>query len=219
MARRVSPDIEAVLAKADHRLARVMDAVIARKGPVRAAPSRTTPFEALVRAVVYQSISGNVAAAIFSRLRNALDDAVIPIKVLEIPSAMISAAGLSDGKTNTIRSLATWFITNRTTAAAIPEMADNDVARALMDVPGIGLWTVNVLLIFTLGRLDVLPAADIGIRRGVQLLYELPKPATPGVVREKAELWRPYRSIASMYLWNAMKLKLGPVDLRRERMG
>ena len=210
-----SHDIEASLAKADPLLARAMDAVIARQGPVQVAPSRTPAFEALVRAVVYQSMSGKSAAVIFSRLKQAMGDTVTPSKTLGTPSASILSAGLSGAKTNTIRNLATWFIAHRKTGAAIPQLADDDIAQALMGIPGIGAWTINVLLIFNLGRLDVLPAGDIGIRRGVQLIYGLGKIASTAMVRERAELWRPYRSIASMYVWQAMKLKLGPEDLKK----
>jgi DNA-3-methyladenine glycosylase II len=216
MTHSISLDIEAALAKADPCLARAMDAVIARQGRVRIAPSCTPPFEALVRAVVYQSISGKVAAVIFSRLKQAMGDPITPEKILRVSSASIHAVGLSNAKTNTIQNLATWFTANRKTAVALPQQTDDAIVQALKGIAGIGTWTINVLLIFNLGRLDVLPAGDIGIRRGVQLIYGLGQVASATMVREKAELWRPYRSIASMYVWRAMKLKLGPEDIRKE---
>ena len=96
----------------------------------------------------------------------------------------------------------------------MPDLPDEDVVAALTCIAGIGAWTANVFLIFNLGRLDVMPASDLGIRRGVQLAYELKGVATPKQVQEKAELWRPYRSIASIYLWTAVKLRLSCPDLQ-----
>jgi DNA-3-methyladenine glycosylase II len=213
MPKTVSSDVEGDLTRADSALGRVIDAVITRSGRQRIVPSRATPFEALVRAVVYQSISGKAAAVIFSRLRETAGPAVTPAKIAGLSPALIMTAGLSKAKADTIRGVAEWFIVNRQKAAALPNLPDDDVVRVLTGIAGIGTWTVNVVLIFNLGRLDVLPAADLGIRRGVQLMYGLEKVATPKMVNEKAELWRPYRSIASMYLWNAVRLKLGPCDL------
>lgn len=103
---------------------------------------------------------------------------------------------------------------NRRTAAALPKLPDEDVVEALTGIAGIGAWTVNVFLIFGLGRLDVMPANDLGIRRGVQLAYALKDLATPQQVHEKAELWRPHRSIASIYLWRAVKLKIAVNELQ-----
>lgn len=203
-------DIETRLTKADPALGPMIDAVIARKGRQRIVPSRATPFEALARAVVYQSISGKAAAVIFSQLRKSVGGALTPAKVLRVPLAPLTEAGLSNAKANAIRGLAEWFTANPEIAKILPDQSDEDVIRALTGIAGIGAWTVNVFLIFSLGRLDVLPAGDFGIRRGVQLVYGLKEIPTPKTVHEKAELWRPYRSIASMYLWNAVKLKLNP---------
>ena len=212
-----SLNIESVLAKADPALARAIEAVIARQGPVKLAPSHTPPFEALVRAVVYQSLSGKVAAAIFTKLKQAIGNTITPVNILATSPASILDAGLSNAKARTIHNLATWFVSNEKQATALPQMADEDIFHTLTGIAGIGAWTVNVLLIFNFGRPDVLPVADIGIRRGVQLIYGLIEIASTRTVQEKAELWRPYRSIASMYVWQAMKLKLGPTDLEEGR--
>jgi 3-methyladenine DNA glycosylase/8-oxoguanine DNA glycosylase len=122
-------------------------------------------------------------------------------------------AGLSKAKVQTIRELAEWFATNRKQAKGLPTLSDAEIVETLTALPGIGAWTVNVFLIFNLGRLDVLPAADLGIRRGVQLTYGLRAIATPKQVLERSQAWSPYRSIASIYLWQATKLKLRPSDL------
>jgi 3-methyladenine DNA glycosylase/8-oxoguanine DNA glycosylase len=91
------------------------------------------------------------------------------------------------------------------------------VVETLSAIPGIGAWTVNVFLIFNLGRLDVMPSADLGIRRGVQLTDGLRAIATSKQVLERSRAWSPYRSIASIYLWQAAKLKLLPNDLKGEK--
>lgn len=206
-------EIEDQLIRADPDLGRVIGAVIARVGRQRITPSHAAPFEALVRAVVYQSVSGRAAAAIFTRLKEAAGGTFTPAKILAQPQDSLMSAGLSRSKAHAIRSLAEWFTANRKIARALPELADDDVIAALTSIAGIGAWTVNVFLIFNLGRLDVMPAGDLGIRRGVQLVCGLKDVATPKQVHERAQHWRPYRSIASIYLWNAVKLKIAPGDL------
>jgi DNA-3-methyladenine glycosylase II len=207
------PDIETELAQADPALGRVIAAVIARIGQQRIKPSRAAPFEALARAVIYQSVSEKAAVAIFARLKETVGGPLAPAKILAMPQGSMMAVGLSKSKANAIRNLAAWFAANPKTAEALPELSDDDVVKALTAVAGIGAWTVNVFLIFNLGRHDVMPASDLGIRRGVQLVYGLEDVASPKQVHEKAQCWRPYRSIASIYLWNAVKLKVGPGDL------
>jgi DNA-3-methyladenine glycosylase II len=209
--------IENRLAATDPALGRVMSAVIARIGPQRVAPSRTSPFEALVRAVVYQSVSGKAAAAIFARLSDVVTKPLTPSKILGLRTHTLTKAGLSSTKTRTIRELARWFTSNRKLAKALRELPDDEVIDLLTKIPGIGAWTVNVLLIFNLGRLDVMPAADSGIRRGVQLADGLRVIATPKQVIQRSQAWAPYRSLASIYLWQATKLKLSPNDLMQKQ--
>jgi DNA-3-methyladenine glycosylase II len=209
----LASDTEEQLVTADPELGRVMTAVIARIGRLRISPSRTAPFESLVRAVIYQSVSGSAATAIFSRLKEAFAGVLTPTKLLSTADGSLMAVGLSKSKAHAIRGLAEWFVADPMTARALPQAPDDEVIAALTGIAGIGAWTVNVFLIFDLGRLDVMPASDLGIRRGVQLVCRLQQVATQKQVHERAQLWRPYRSIASIYLWNAVKLKIGPGDL------
>jgi DNA-3-methyladenine glycosylase II len=181
------PDVEAELAQADPALARVIAAVVARIGRQRITPSRAAPFEALARAIIYQSVSGPAGAEIFARLKETVGGSLTPAKILAMPQGSMMAAGLSKSKADAIRNLAAWFAANRKTAEALPELPDDDVVKALTAVAGIGAWTVNVYLIFNLGRPDVMPASDLGIRRGVQLVYGLEDVATPRQVHEKAQ--------------------------------
>jgi 3-methyladenine DNA glycosylase/8-oxoguanine DNA glycosylase len=215
-AARSQSTIESRLTVADPALGYVIAAVVARIGPQRIAPSRVSAFEALVRAVVYQSVSGKTAASIFARLKDVVPEPLTPLKVLaRRPQSLAQAAGLSNAKARTIRGLAEWFESNARLASTLPTLPDDEIVEVLGVIPGIGAWTVNVFLIFNLGRLDVMPAADLGIRRGVQLTDGLPVIATPKQVLERSRSWSPYRSIASIYLWQATKLKLGPNDLSK----
>jgi DNA-3-methyladenine glycosylase II len=209
------PEVEEALDAADPKLGCVIAAVIARAGRQQITPSRGTSFEVLTRAIVYQSISGKAAAAIFSRLRETVGRPLSPAKVLGMPQRSMLAVGLSQGKSRAILNLAEWLVANPKVARALPGLMDKDVVATLTSIAGIGAWTANVFLIFSLGRPDVMPASDIGIRRGVQLAYRLKGVATPKQVQEKAELWRPYRSVASIYLWTAVKLRLSSSDLKQ----
>jgi DNA-3-methyladenine glycosylase II len=206
-------NFEKTLTIADPPLGRVIAAVIARIGRQQIIPSPMTPFEALARAIVYQSVSGDAAATIFARLQQAVGKPFNHTKLLRMPERSILEVGLSKTKSQAIRNLAEWFRANRKVATALPDMPDEDVVSALTGIVGIGIWTANVFLIFNLGRLDVMPASDLGIRRGVQLTYQLQGVATPKQVKEKSQGWRPYQSIASIYLWNAVKLNLSADDL------
>jgi DNA-3-methyladenine glycosylase II len=207
--------IERQLARTDPALGRTIDVVIARLGPQRIAPSRSTPFEALVRAIVYQSVSAKAAASIFARVKESASGLLTPGRILALRASVLRRAGLSTAKVKAVRNLATWFTSNPELGSALPTLADDQVAKTLTSIAGIGQWTVNVFLIFNLGRLDVMPATDLGIRRGVQLTDGLRSLATPRQVLERAQAWRPYRSIASIYLWQAVKLKLGTNDLKQ----
>lgn len=206
-------DIEAILSRADPALGRVIERVITTIGRQRITPSRAVPFEALVRAIVYQSVSGKAAAVIFKRLKDRVTGAMTADRMLMLQPEDIVAVGLSKAKATYVHNLAEWFSANPEAAKTLPDLPDDDVVRMLTGISGIGAWTANVFLIFNLGRMDVLPANDLGIRRGVQLVCGLHSVATPKQVHERAALWQPYRSIASIYLWNAVKLGIGPGDL------
>ena len=217
-ARRQSrPSIEQRLSRADPALGRVIAAVNARLGPQRIKPSEASAFESLVRAVVYQSVSGKAAATIFARLKTGLGGSVRPAEVAKKTSAGLMSMGLSGSKARAIRGLADWFGNNPAIARRLAQLPNEEIATWLTGIPGIGLWTVNVFLIFSLARPDVIPAADMGIRRGVQLVCGLPQAATLKQVQERSLRWQPDRSLASIYLWNAVKLNLTQSDIKGRR--
>jgi DNA-3-methyladenine glycosylase II len=207
-------DVEKRLAASDHALGAVIAFVTKRIGPQRIPPSQSKPFEALARAIVYQSVSGAAAATIFARLKESVGRPFTPKKVLEFLKGTGRNAGLSKAKVGALTGVATWFAVNPKQAKALPTLPDSDVIATLTAIPGVGPWTVNVFLIFNLGRLDVIPSGDFGVRRGVQLLCGLKTVATPKEVVTRAERWEPYRSIASIYLWNSVKLKMTAKDLK-----
>jgi DNA-3-methyladenine glycosylase II len=167
-----------------------------------------------VRAVVYQSVSGNAAATIFGRLKDWLGGSIRAREVVSKRASALASVGLSNSKARAIRGLAEWFCANPAAARRLTALSDEEIITALTSITGVGLWTVNVFLIFSLAWPDVIPAGDMGIRRGVQLVCDLPQPATPKQVQEQSQRWQPYRSLASIYLWNAVKLNLTQTDLK-----
>jgi DNA-3-methyladenine glycosylase II len=211
-------DVETYLTKNDPRLGHLIAIVRAHRGkPMRPPAPTGSPFEALVRAVIYQRISESAGATVYSKLEKIAGGKLTPKRIAELTTARIQTAGLALSKSTYIGNLATWFIDNPKTADRLPSMSDEEIIGALTNISGVGLWTVNVLLVFNLGRLDVAPAPDVIIRRVAELVYGLETLPSVDFMREKMEHWRPYRSIASMYFWQATKLKITAADIRRGR--
>jgi DNA-3-methyladenine glycosylase II len=211
-------DIETYLSNKDPKLGHLITIVRAHRGePMRPTTPTSSPFEALVRAVVYQRISESAGATVYSKLEKIVEGRLTPKRVVNLTTARIRTAGLALSKSTYIGNLATWFIENPKTAERLPSMSDEEIIKALTNISGVGLWTVNVLLVFNLGRLDVAPAPDVIIRRVAQLIYGLETLPSVDFVKEKMEHWRPYRSIASMYFWQATKLRITAADIRRGR--
>ena len=208
--------IEAALSAADPPLGRIIHAVVERRGQQRPQRSKATPFEALVRAIVYQRMATGAAATIYKKLKATGSGVLTPAKVQALSTNKLRSVGLSASKATYVRNLAEWFNTHTPQARKLATLPDEAVIETLTGIPGVGLWTINVFLIFSLQRPDVMPATDLGLRRGVQLMCGLKKPATPEFVQERARLWQPNRSIACVYLWTAIRLKLKPQDLGQE---
>jgi methylated-DNA-[protein]-cysteine S-methyltransferase len=197
-------------AEAAIRHLRAADAVlgrhVARVGPFAPHLRRTKdPFGALAEAIVYQQLSGKAAATIFARVQSLFPNGRLePKRVLATKDRALRAAGLSRAKVASLRDLA-----ERTAAGSVPtlgrlaRMDDEAIVDALTAIRGIGRWTVEMLLIFRLGRPDVLPAADYGVRKGFAKVFRRRLPTPEEVVR-RGERWRPYRSVASWYLWRAL---------------
>jgi DNA-3-methyladenine glycosylase II len=162
------------------------------------------PFLVLVRSIVSQMISTKAALSIYARLESAAGaDGVTPANLLALGGGPLRAAGLSGAKALALLDLAGRAQSGELPLARFSELGDDEVIAHLVQVRGIGTWTAQMFLIFCLGRLDVLPVDDLGLRAGVQACYNLD--ALPGraALRERAEPWRPYRSVATWYFWRS----------------
>lgn len=162
-------------------------------------------FLALARSIMAQQISTRAAAAITTRLEQALGPAGISADaILRAAPEILRQAGLSAAKARALYDLAERVHDGRVPLKRLHRLADEEVIAALLPVRGIGRWTAEMFLIFALGRLDVLPVDDWGLRVGVQRQYALPEPPRKGCLRQLAEPWRPYRSIATWYFWRSL---------------
>ena len=159
-------------------------------------------FEALVESILSQQLAGPAASAIIRKVR-----AIYPGGILEAaavyrtPARKLRAAGVSPQKLGYLKDLSSRVVRGKIDLEALREMSDEEIIRILDEVKGIGPWTVHMLLIFTLGRTNVLPVDDFGIRRGVQQLYSLREMPKEAEIEKLAENWRPYCSVSSLYLW------------------
>lgn len=201
------------LRERDARLAALID----RVGPFTLRlDNLSSPFESLLESILYQQLHGKAAATIHRRVREHFGGDPTPKLLLDTPDEILRAAGVSGNKIRAMKDLAARTLDGTVpTHAAIRKMSDADIVERLTEVRGIGAWTVEMLLIFRLGRPDVLPVTDYGVRKGFALTFQrvpksrpleaadLPK---PDVVFRRGQRWAPYRSVASWYLWRACDL-------------
>jgi DNA-3-methyladenine glycosylase II len=200
----------------DLKLGVLIDKVGEFKLRLDAAPS---PFESLLESILYQQLHGKAAATIHRRVREFFHGDPTPQQLLDTPDQPLRAAGVSGNKIKAMRDLAAKTLDGTVpTHKAILKMPDADIVERLTEVRGIGPWTVEMLLIFRLGRPDVLPVDDYGVRKGFALTFGKLKPADkvtpadlpkPDVMRRRAERWKPWSSVASWYLWRACDLAAG----------
>ena len=183
-----------------------LGALIERVGPLRLAPpQRPDPFRALLRAIVFQQLAGSAVAAIHARVLALFGDAgPDPASLAGASDEALRGAGLSRNKLMALRDLARAARDGTLpSAAALAAMPDEEIIRRLCAIRGIGRWTAEMLLIFDLGRPDVLPVHDLGVRKGFRNLRALDALPTPRELAAHGERWRPYRSVAAWYLWRA----------------
>jgi len=192
------------LRRADKLLARV----IKKAGPFTHRPQKMhSPFQALFRAIVYQQLSGKAAATIMGRvMSNYRRGAIKPAAVLATADETLRAAGMSRAKILSVKDLAAKTLDGTVPSLArLAKMDDEEIITRLVEVRGIGRWTVEMLLIFRLGRPDVLPTSDFGVRKGFMLTYGTKDLPTHKELLEQGEIWRPFRSVASWYMWRAVE--------------
>ena len=167
-------------------------------------------FEALVRSIVYQQLSGKAAATIHKRFKGLFnkDQNLSPSIILEKSHDELSSVGLSSQKASYIHNIANAF-----KAGIVPDnietISDDKVIECLTTIKGVGLWTAQMFLMFTLNRPDVFPVTDLGIQKGFQLYFQLDEFPKPDLMIKKAEPWVPYRTLASWYLWRLVE---GPFE-------
>ncbi|MBT9332166.1 DNA-3-methyladenine glycosylase family protein [Paracidobacterium acidisoli] len=202
------------LAEADPKLGDL----IKRAGPFTLRlKSQHSPFEALLESIIYQQLHGKAAAAILKRLLTAFGELhPSPQLLIDAPDEMLRGCGLSASKALALRDLAAKTIDGTVpTLTQIRRIPDAEITERLTKVRGIGPWTVEMLLIFRLGRPDVFPVSDYGVRKGFALTFKrLPKSkpfdasmlAKPAEMLKRGEKWHPWRSVASWYLWRACDL-------------
>ena len=174
-------------------------------------PVLIRPFDALAESIAYQQLSGKAAATIWKRVRALYPKGkwLDPAKVLATPDETLRAAGLSRAKTAALKDLAAKTIDGTVPSGrALIRMNDDEIIARLTQVRGIGRWTVEMLLLFDLGRPDVWPVDDYGVRKGFAKTFRKRKLPTPKQLTRHGEKWRPYRSVAAWYFWRALDDKV-----------
>jgi DNA-3-methyladenine glycosylase II len=187
-----------------------------------------SPFESLLESILYQQLHGKAAATIHRRVREYFGGDPAPQLLLDTPDEPLRAAGVSGNKIKALRDLAARTLDGTVpTHAKILKMTDAEIVECLTEVRGIGPWTVEMLLIFRMGRPDVLPVTDYGVRKGFALTFqripktrdlaaaELPKPE---ILLKRGKRWAPFRSVASWYLWRACDLAKGTAPAGRSSL-
>ncbi len=179
--------------------------IIRKVGPCTLHPRRDY-FIVLCQSIFTQQISTRVAAVLFNRFRDLFPQRrPTPTAVLKLlhtaPEETIRSVGLSRQKRAYIENLARHFVEGKVPVRRFARMSDEEIIDCLTDVKGIGRWTVEMFLIFVLNRPDVLPVDDLGLREGVRKLFDLSERPRPGEVTERAERWRPWRTVATWYIW------------------
>jgi DNA-3-methyladenine glycosylase II len=187
---------------------RILARLIRKVGPCELKSRRHhTPFRSLVRAVAYQQLNGTAASTILKRVIALYPDRTFPTpaELLATPDRRLRGAGLSRAKTAAVKDIAAKTIEGVVPSSrAIARLSNEEILERLTVIRGVGPWTVEMLLIFTLGRPDVLPATDFGVRKGFAVAYKLKELPEPAELLEHGERWRPFRSVAAWYLWRSL---------------
>ena len=182
----------------------VLGDLMAHCGPCTLEPGDTDPFVTLYRAIIAQQLSGRAASTITERLEALFDgDVLTPAGILATPDETLRSLGLSRQKQASLKDLASKTSDGSLPLAALATLSDEDVMRQLTQVRGIGVWTAEMFLIFSLGRLDVFPVGDLGIRKAIQRVYGYKKMPAVSTMHRHARKWAPYRTIATWYLWES----------------
>jgi DNA-3-methyladenine glycosylase II len=187
----------------------VIRRLIEQGGPLKLRPPRDPDhFVELMESIVYQQLAGAAASAIWRRVAALFDGRITPEAVLAVSDVTFRSAGLSRNKAASIRDLATKVADGTVPLEKINRLRDDVIVERLSQVRGIGPWTAEMFLIFTLRRLDVWPVLDYGVRKGWALAYGLPELPSPKQLHPEGDRFRPYRTVVAWYCWRAVDLKL-----------
>ena len=160
-------------------------------------------FQSLLRSIVFQQLSGKAAKTIYERLVNLIPETtnLCPNEVLMLDKDEMRKAGLSFQKINYVRNLADYFENNSLKKKEVERMTDEEISKELIQIKGIGQWTVDMFLMFTLNRSDILPYKDLGIQKGLMKILNMKNLPSKKEMENCSRKWRPYRTIACWYLW------------------
>ena len=184
----------------------ILASIITRVGPCQIA-YRDPTFEALARSIVFQQLSTKAARTIYNRLEEAAGGKITPVAVRDLSIGEMRRAGLSKQKIGYIRDLAEHALAGTLDFTRLPGMSDEEIIETLTDIKGIGVWTAQMFLIFSLGRLDIFPHEDLGVRVAIRNLYSLDDLPDKETSHRIAMLWRPYATVASWYCWRSLEFK------------
>jgi len=194
------------LRAADEKLAVLIDTV----GPCAIRPDRKqSPFEALVEAVAHQQLTGKAAKTILGRVKALHSHRPFPTPedLVSTPEEALRRAGLSRAKVAAVKDISAKVLDGTIPSPKkLSKLSDEEIIERLTAIRGVGQWTVEMLLIFKLGRPDVLPVDDYGVRKGFAITYRRGRMPKPAALLRHGERWRPYRSVASWYMWRALEL-------------
>ena len=165
---------------------------------------RKDAFRSLVEAIIYQQLAGSAAAVIYNRFVKIHGRFPEANQLLATPDSALRTAGLSSRKIEYLKDLSSKVADGQLKLSLLREMGDEQVIEHLLQGKGIGRWTAERFLIFCLGREDVLPVGDLGLRKAMQKTYGLRQLPSPEVMHNIAQLWRPYRSIGTWYMWKSL---------------
>ena len=202
----MTPEAIAHLKQADEKLARLIEAA----GPCTLAPEKKrTPYEGLVRAVANQQLSGKAAATILGRFVALFGKNKFPTpeQVLSLEDSQLTGVGFSRAKAKYIKGIAQGAVDGLVPGRKeVEQLSDDQIIERLTQLPGIGRWSVEMFLMFGLGRPDVLPIHDLGIQSGFRYVYKLRSLPKPDRILKHSKRWAPHRTTASWYLWRAVDL-------------
>jgi len=181
----------------------VLSAIIEDIGECMLKPSKDY-FGALARSIIYQQLSRHAATAIYNKFLERNGGSLTPDSVLTIKHEDFKASGISERKASYLMDLALKFKNGQIDFSRVEELSDEEIIEKLISVKGIGVWSAQMLLIFSMNRPDILPLGDAGFRRAVKISYGFEQNPSDEEVIRIAEAWRPYRSIASWYMWQTV---------------